>query len=79
MLKHVIRLRNDALRIFLMLVLFIPYMVHFVVSAARPAAWGGHPNKRRLLEADFYTIQVDIFLMGMHGTFVGTPIERSDD
>jgi hypothetical protein len=61
---------QDYLRVPALMVLFPFAMVSCVLRALLPVRWGGHPHKRRLLCADFYTMPLDLYLAGMRGFFV---------
>lgn len=69
-MKYVIRIGPDWLRIPLLCIVFPLTLLHYVLSAALPVRWGGHPNKRRLLQADFYGMPCSLFWAAWDGFFV---------
>lgn len=69
-MKRAIHLRNDYARVAALTILFLPHMVEYTLVSLLPAAWGGHPNKWRMLEADFYDVPLRFFLAAMRGEFV---------
>lgn len=70
MKAHIIRIGPDWLRVPL-LCLFEPYwFVEMMVRMSMPVAWGGHPNKRRFLEWDFYQFHFAVFWAAWDGLFV---------
>lgn len=70
MKKHIVRIEADWLRIPL-LCLFQPFwFLEYIVTACMPEAWGGHPNKHRLIEWDFYSFHWLVFWAAWDGYFV---------
>lgn len=69
-MKHLIRIGPDWIRIPLLCFVFPFSLLHCILSALRPVRFGGHPNKRRLLEADFYSMPVSLFWAAWDGIFV---------
>lgn len=70
MLSLIARIRCDAIRLPLLCVAFPLNLLHHVLTAAVPARWGGHPNKARLLQVDFYKLPVALFWAAWDGAFV---------
>jgi hypothetical protein len=69
-MQHVVRVACPWLRIPLLAVLFPVAFASYVGRAALPVAWGGHPDKRRLLCRDFYSMPVALFWAAFDGAFV---------
>ncbi len=70
MIKHVIRIGPPLLRIPLLCLVWPPHFVLYIMHAALPARWGGHPNPERLLCLGFYAIPVALFWAAWDGLFV---------
>lgn len=70
LIERAVSVRNDHVRIGALALLFIPHMVEYVLCSLLPVAWGGHPDKRRLLTFDFYDVPLRVFLAGMRGEFL---------
>lgn len=63
--KHLVRIGPAWLRVPLLCLWFPWSYLHFVLFCAIP-----HPNKRRLLEADFWLFPVQVFHASCDGEFV---------
>lgn len=71
MLKHVIRIGPDWLRLPLLCAIFPLHLVARALLDLRPARFGGHPNKRRLLCADYHLgLPVVLFWAAWDGHFI---------
>lgn len=70
MLKHIIRIENYWIRLALLVLVFKFYYLWYIVSSLLPKQLGGHPNKKRLLELDFYTEPWNYFFAAVDGQFV---------
>lgn len=70
MIKHVVRIAPDWMRIPLLCLVWPLHFARYVLHAALPERWGGHPNPERLLCADFYTLPVAMFWAAWDGDFV---------
>lgn len=69
-MHFVIRIRRGWLRLPLLCLLFPAEILCYVGQALLPVAIGGHPNKKRVLQADFYALPLALFWAAWHGTFV---------
>jgi hypothetical protein len=68
--KHLIRIGPWWLRCPLLALWFPLTYLHYVLHAALPRRWGGHPDKGRLLCAGFWLMPVALFVAAMGGRFV---------
>lgn len=70
MIKHVIRIAPDAIRIPLLCLVWPPHFALYIAHAALPARWGGHPDPSRLACREFYALPVALFWAAWDGLFV---------
>lgn len=66
----VVRIKTDYIRIPLLCYAFPWNILDMVLHAAMPVRFGGHPNKHRLIERDFYGFPVALFWAAWDGQFV---------
>lgn len=75
-MKHIVRIEPPMLRIPLLCLFFPLDWLLYIMFSLLPKTLGGHPNKNRLLELDFYTAPWALFWAAWDGDFVPTS-ERS--
>jgi len=71
-LAHVVRIRPAWLRCSLLPIVWVNQFGCYVLRSMLPACIGGHPNKWRLLCADFYAMPLWVFCAAWNGEFVPT-------
>lgn len=64
------RIPHDAVRIPLLVLAWPFEMAGYVLSALMPVRIGGHPDKSRILDPDFYALPVALFWAAWDGEFV---------
>jgi hypothetical protein len=69
----VIRIRNHALRIALMILLEPVWALQMIIEWSLPVRWGGHPNGWRIFAPDAWGFHFDVWLAGALGYFVDEP------
>lgn len=67
---HIARVGYAPLRCVLLVLWFPWHMVGHMLHELRPARWGGHPNKARLLTLDYYAMPAVLFCAVWDGWFV---------
>jgi hypothetical protein len=76
-MNHIIRIGPAWLRLPLLCLAWPLALMAYVLRSLRPVRMGGHPNKRRLLCADFYTFPISLFWAAWDGHFV--PDDRPEN
>lgn len=71
----VVRIRNDALRVALMVLLEPVWAVQMVVEWSMPVRWGGHPDGWRIFAPDAWALHFDAWTAGALGYFLDEPRE----
>lgn len=69
-MKYISRIHFDLPRCLLLLLLFPIEWLLYILLAFMPVVVGGHPNKYRLLESDFYLAPWGLFWAAWDGYFV---------
>lgn len=70
LLAHLSRVAYTPLRRILLVVWFPLHMVGHLLHELRPARWGGHPHKARLLTLDYYRLPTTLARAVWEGWFV---------
>lgn len=67
---RVIRIRNHALRIALMVLLEPIWAAAMIVEWSLPVSWGGHPNGWRIFSPEAWRFHFDVWEAGALGYFL---------
>jgi len=69
MLAFIVRIPDSFIRVLLLLLVFPWYYLLYIMKASLPVSLGGTPNAERLLEVDFYSMPLGLFVNGLKGEF----------
>lgn len=70
MLAFIVRIPDPLIRVVLLCLVFPCYYLLYIMKASLPVSLGGIPNAERLLEVDFYSMPLGLFVKGLKGEFV---------